>query len=251
MANRKSTTKPGGLSVIIPVHNGARHLGHSVGLIAGYLKKHGLDAYQIVIAEDGSSDGSGRIARHLASRFKNTLALSKKNRLGKGRAITNAVSHCKYDKIIFTDVDLSAGIDKIEEVYLRLDNADLVIGSRYLPQSGCKRSLSRSILSYGYKYAVDLLFLKVHSDYQCGFKGFRKSSTFGIIRAIQSASWFWDTELILEADSLGKKIEEVPVSWVEERSTSLKVGPTIIDLVSSLLRYRLQGASRTQSRVAP
>jgi glycosyltransferase involved in cell wall biosynthesis len=239
MANKSK-----GLSIIIPVHNGARHLGRSVGMISGHLRKNGLVPHQIVIAEDGSSDGSGEIAKRLAERSKNILAISRKGRLGKGRAITNAVAHCKYEKVIFTDVDLSAGIEGVGEISKRLDSADLVIGSRYLPGSTCARSFSRTLLSMGYRLCVALLFLKSHSDYQCGFKGFRKSSMHGIIRSIQADSWFWDTELILEADALGKKIDEVPVRWHEEKSTSLKVGPTIIDLLLSLLRYRIFGASR-------
>ena len=245
MAKEKSL----GQSIIIPVHNGARHLARSVGQITGHLRKNGLPPYQIVIAEDGSSDGSGAIAMRLAAKSKNILAISRKGRLGKGRAITNALAHCKYEKVIFTDVDLSAGIEGMGEISKRLDSADLVIGSRYLKGSTCARSFSRTLLSMGYKFCVALLFLKSHSDYQCGFKGFRKSSMYGIIRSIQADSWFWDTEIILEADALGKRIEEMPVRWHEEKITSLKVGSTTLDLMLSLLRYRFFGTScRTGGR---
>jgi len=158
--------------------------------------------------------------------------------MGKGRAIENASKKCKFQKIIFTDVDLSGGTDKFMQMMASLDNAELAIGNRYSARSGSQRDALRQILSFGYRFMVNLLFLRWNDDYQCGLKGFRKSAMLRLIPLIADKKWVWDTELILEASRQGMKISEIPVHWVEKPSTALKVGPTMMEMFVDLARYR-------------
>jgi hypothetical protein len=99
--------------------------------------------------------------------------------------------------------------------------ADLVIGSRYLPQSQVlERSFLRGLTSWGYYFlASHLLSLKV-SDFPCGFKAINQRVKEEILPRVQNNQWFFDTELLVLTWQAGLRISEVPVVWKESSRAS-------------------------------
>lgn len=227
------------VSIIIPVHNGARHLECTIDAIRERMAECGMGSYEICIAEDGSTDHSAKIAKSLANKYSNVRAFTFPSRLGKGAALSSAIRKCNHGKILFLDSYLSSGTSEIPQAILLLDDYDMVAGSRHMAGAQCKRAGHRAILGKIYCHLANMLFPKGISDYQCGFKSFRKEKMLALLEKVKSKGWFWDTEVILLAKSSDWKIKELPVRWEERESTSLNVLETGAELLCSLLLFRL------------
>ncbi|HIH29853.1 TPA: glycosyltransferase [Candidatus Micrarchaeota archaeon] len=237
-----------GISVIVPVHNGAKHLEGCVEKIIRSLRKGGVRDYQIIIAEDGSSDGSGRIAERIAARTWGVEALAGGPRLGKGKAIACSVRRCRHERIVFLDVDAHLVAERIVPAARLLADADLAIGTRYAKSSRHSRPLYRDVLSRGYHALVELAFGGSFSDYQCGFKSFRKSTAGPICRSVESRGWFWDTEFLLKARKAGLTVREIPVDWREKESSLSGAAQQAAELFIELVKYSAWQLSRGQGK---
>jgi hypothetical protein len=128
---------------------------------------------------------------------------------------------------------------------------DVAVGSRLLPASQTKRSFKREALSRSYNRLVKLMFSNRFSDAQCGFKALRREVAHRLLPHVESTSWFFDTEMLLLAETWGYKIFEVPVEWTEDQDTRLKIIPTAIEDLRGLIRMRLAGFGRIPRRGSP
>jgi glycosyltransferase involved in cell wall biosynthesis len=214
------------LSFIIPAYNEAECLERNIKKLNRYLESLKVD-YEIVIAEDGSTDGSDEIAERLshANRIRHVHC---DERLGKGGAIKNTGKHVLGKYVIFMDADLSVKLDHVKDMIKNL-KYDIVIGSRYLPYSISKRRFRRYLSCRIYNISARLLFPRLGiKDTQCGFKGFRKNVFDSINRKTKSNSWDWDLEFLLNARKHGFTIKEMPVEYSERDETRfnlLREGP--------------------------
>jgi hypothetical protein len=118
---------------------------------------------------------------------------------------------------------------------------DLATGSRLLQASHTKRSLKREVISRGYNCLVKALFWNRFSDAQCGFKAVRREVALRLMPHTQNTNWFFDTELMLLAEKHGFSIFEVPVDWIEDLDTRVKIVSTALEDVRGLLRMRAAG----------
>lgn len=228
------------LSFIFPVCNGDGQIESSVERIMKNLSKCRCD-YEILLAEDGSTDGSDSVCRSLSKKYKKVRHLHFKERLGKGLAIKNAMKKARGDAVIFSDIDLSSGTDSLARFVSEIKNgSDICIGSRYMENSDAKRYLKRMVLSKTYILLVRVLFGSRLSDFQCGFKAFSKNAIPVALDA-KNNSWFWDTETLLKAEKLGMKITEIPVSWVESGKSSVNSMKVSREMFTSMLKYRIAG----------
>jgi hypothetical protein len=228
------------ISIVIPAHNQADILEKSVKELVSFLKKCKYD-YEILIAEDGSVDGTYKIASNIASKNSKIRVLHSRIRRGKGGALKYAFSKSKGDFLIFSDADLSAKITSLPEFVKKLEGGyDICIGSRFLPSSKVERSFSRSLLSRGYNFLAKILFNTEITDLQCGLKGFRKE-TLPILLKAKNNSWFWDTEALILAERNNLRICQIPVVWKETKRSKvnkLKDSATfLIELIK--LRWNL------------
>ena len=103
------------------------------------------------------------------------------------------------------------------------EDIDLITASRYTDGASVRRPPLRKIISKVYNLGLRLVFKEKIQDHQCGFKMLRKESKQKILYNTKINSWFWDTELLVVANTLGFKILEIPVNWKEEKykNTSL------------------------------
>ncbi len=229
------------ISIIIPVHNGAKNLESCVERIISHLKANRFASYEIMIAEDGSCDGSGSLARRMGRKLRHVKALTSKNSLGKGLAISRAIGRCKHEIVGFLDVDAIETAGSISSTAKLLARSEVVIGTRYSKGAKCSRPAYRHFLSLAYRQLVNVLFFEKFSDYQCGFKIFRKSAVVRLLPLIGSGGWFWDTALLLQAKKKGLVIAECPVIWVELDGTVGKSAQQSIELLLELARYWIGG----------
>ncbi|MDD5454635.1 MAG: glycosyltransferase family 2 protein, partial [Candidatus Ratteibacteria bacterium] len=115
---------------------------------------------------------------------------------------------------------------------------DVVIGTRLVKESNVLRRLDREILSRGYNLGLKIVFNNKFSDAQCGFKAFSKKAVTKLMPYVKDNRWFFDTEFLIKAEHMGYKIKEVPLTWVENRNTKVKIYSTIFYFVISMFRLK-------------
>lgn len=211
------------ISVIIPVYNEASILEQNIRAVDDILRRVGF-SYEIVIAEDGSSDGSYGVARKLAGENKHIVVLHSDIRLGKGESFRRGFKASRGDVIVFLDADLPVKLDHIPRLLSLLDEGyDIVIGSRNIRGADVERTLLREVASRAYNLFVRLLFRDGIHDHQCGFKVFRREAIESVIYEVESKGFIFDTELLIRAKRKGLRVIEVPIVWREPEGRSSKV----------------------------
>jgi len=216
------------LSLILPVYNEVETISKFVLELQESLAD--ID-YEILIVEDGCTDGTAEESRRLASENTNIRHIHSDKRLGKGKAIEKGLNTAKGDIIGFVDSDLAIGAKEVLRAYNSVQNGnDMVIGSRYLDSSECKRAKKRLYPSKFYNFAVNQTLSTGIKDHQCGLKLFRKDLWEKIKKDISEDGWFWDTELIYYAKRSGYHIEELGISWEEGGSSDVELKDGLVML---------------------
>jgi len=221
-------------SVIVPAYNEEKRLGFALSQLRLYTD-------DIVVAVDGCTDGTEKVARKLGI----TVSFSK-TRLGKGGAIIEATQYAKNEKVIVVDADLSVDLEALDRFAEALDNADLVVGSRNLWNSKIlvQPPFHRKILGKGFSWLFRKLFHSPIMDSQCGCKGFRKSKVQPVLESLNVNGWAFDAELLLKAYAKGLEVWEVPVKWSYRDGSKLRVFHQVWEMGSSLLMLWFQNQKR-------
>lgn len=210
------------ITIAVPAHNEAEHLEKNIHTLHHACSKFFVShAWNIVIAENGSTDQTAPIARQLMTELPQVSVRSSAIP-GKGCAITDAWNSHPADIYIFLDADLSTHTDDFPVLIRAVDQADIVIGSRTHPFSKTARSFSRTILSFVYNSLVTIFLGLTHQDHQCGFKAIRATAWKQLRPHIREDGFLFDTELLVAAHKLRLTVTEIPVHWEEERTRGRK-----------------------------
>ena len=202
------------LSVIVPVYNEEKSLENNINILQQTLESIHPD-YEIIISEDGSTDDTKSICYRLAEHEK-VVTINFDERLGKGKAVKNALAVSTGKRVVITDADLSVHPRQIADLLSGLDEGyDLVIGSRYMKGSTTGRNVFSTIKSKFYNMLVRYFIGTDISDHQCGFKAFNQNHIGDVLNVIETDNFFYDTDLIVRTIESGQKIKEIPVDWVE------------------------------------
>jgi glycosyltransferase involved in cell wall biosynthesis len=212
------------VSVVLPAHNEAGKLEKAVGQTKQAMTVI-TPAYEIIIAEDGSTDGTAELASAIAVNDPIVRHIHSDVRLGRGQALNRAFKAARGDVIMYMDVDLSTDLVYLTPLIsaIRDEHYDLATGSRLLRESETKRPLKRSALSAVYNFLVRLILSSKLRDHQCGFKAFGRTPLFHILDEIVDEHWFWDTELLVRAQRKGYRVKELPVHWEDKGAANTKV----------------------------
>jgi glycosyltransferase involved in cell wall biosynthesis len=200
------------VSVVFPVYNESENLENAFERTIEELEKISPSSYEIIIAEDGSTDGSDKIAENLARKYRFVRHIHRDERLGRGKALNNAFKSSKDQVLVYMDVDLATSLKHLGTLigYIR-QSYDFATGSRMLKESKVERSWSRLLASKSYNFLVRFLLGSKVSDHQCGFKAFKREPLLKMIDEVKASHWFWDTEILVRYSFKGLKIKEFPV----------------------------------------
>lgn len=210
------------VTLVIPVYNDVDALRMTIPKVMESMNSLDLE-YEIIIAEDASTDGSAEVAAEYAANNKAILHLHRNKRLGRGSALSKAASIAKCEIFCYFDVDMATDISHLKELLDAVaEGYDIATGSRLLPQSQIVRSCGREIKSRGYNTLVRVFLKSNISDHQCGFKAFSTRSIRLLLPDIVDNHWFWDTEVLVRAQRKGLKIKEIPVMWIEGKGTTVR-----------------------------
>jgi len=227
------------LNVTIPVFNERERLPRCIPKLQEFLSCHGCFEYEVVIANNGSTDGTQAVAEQLSRDCPNVRALWIPGK-GRGGAIKPAWLASAADILTYMDVDLATDLAAfpalVEAVAER--GFDLAVGSRLLRASRTRRGWRRELISHCYMRLVKAFFHTRFSDAQCGFKAISKKAALQLLPVIEDAGWFFDTELLVIAEKCGYRICDLPVTWVDDPDSRVRVIPTAWADLKGLLRLR-------------
>jgi glycosyltransferase involved in cell wall biosynthesis len=211
------------VSLIFPAYNEVAGLERAIVTADAEVSKIAA-SYEIIVAEDGSSDGTDELARRLSETNRAVRHLHSDERLGRGRALTRAFWESRGEILAYMDVDLSTGMSSLRPLIDSIrEGWDICTGSRMMQGSLVKRSMTRKFSSWAYNQMIRILFDTSIHDHQCGFKAFNRRSLFAILGEVEDTHWFWDTEVLTVASHRGYKIREIPITWVEDRGTTVNL----------------------------
>ncbi len=228
------------VDVVIPVYNEVKVLEDSVRKTLALFDAQPQYDWHLVIADNGSNDGTGDLARRLESEDPRVRALLLTIK-GRGLALREAWLTGTADVVAYMDVDLSTDLRHLPRLIKMVaeDGCDVAIGSRLAKGSKTDRQLKREITSRGYVFLIRATFPRLRiTDAQCGFKALNRRAVEAIVPLIENRMWFFDTELLILAQRHGFKICELPVRWVEDTDSKVHILKTATEDVRGLLRMR-------------
>ena len=240
------------VDVVLPVYNEEHALERSVRALHRFLTDNLAHEWRIVIADNGSRDGTYALGQRLAGELAN-VACEHVPQAGRGRALSGAWLASEADVLAYMDIDLSTDL----EAFPRLVSAvadqgyDVAAGTRLGPGSETTRSPRREVLSRGFVLLINLLFRTRLRDTQCGFKAVSRACAQRLLPLVLDAGWFWDTELLLLAAKGGWKVTFVPVRWLEDPDSRVKVASTVWRDLKGLARMRRFDWSKARKGAAP
>jgi len=223
------------LSFIIPAYNEEERISSTLYPL---LERYPNSEFLIII--DGCIDNTENIIDGLSIKHTNIKKIKFEHRLGKGGAIIEGLKRVKKDYAVIIDADGSVFIPNILSLLNKYEKYDVIIGSRYLPNSiiSKKQPFIRIILSRFFNKIVHLMFpdLKELTDTQCGFKIIKTSMIRKILLNLIISGFSFDVNLLLSVIEASGTIIEVPIIW--NHSEGGTVGPNLLK-VSLKMFYSL------------
>lgn len=239
------------VDVVIPVYNEERALPVSIPTLCQYLESYVPYQWTVTIADNASKDRTLEVANELAAENPKVkvLHLDKK---GRGRALKAAWLASDADIVSYMDVDLSTNLSSFMPLIapLATGHSEVAIGSRLSKGAVVTRQWKREVISRTYNLMIKLTFRNRFSDAQCGFKALTRQAAQTLLPMVENNEWFFDTELLLLAEERGLRIHEVPVDWVEDLDTRVKIVATVNEDIKGLWRVRRQRLNRRRASLA-
>jgi dolichol-phosphate mannosyltransferase len=217
------------LVVCLPTYNERENLEAMVSSLDEILPEDG----RILVIDDNSPDGTGEIADRLASERENVEVLHRPRKEGLGPAYLAGFRRSLElgaDLVLEMDCDFSHDPEDVPRLVAAAEEADLVLGSRYVPGGGTKNwGLLRRIVSRGGSlYAQALLGLKVR-DLTGGFKCYRRAVLETIdLGAIDSKGYAFQIETTYRAIRAGFNVVEVPIVFADRQVGGSKMSKSIV-----------------------
>lgn len=246
------------VSIIFPSYNEMKNIKRGVlDKAVAYLDSVGWQ-YELLLADDGSTDGTAQALADFASTHDHTQYLAMPHR-GKGPTVLQALRQSKGDVRLFSDFDQATPLTEIEKLlpYIE-DGAQIVVGSREVQGSERKREpFHRHLMGKGFNFFVNLIAIQGIHDTQCGFKLFTKEACSALIDKVYIYSGkgkltgaftgAFDVELLYLAKKKKLRIAEVPINWTYAKTDRVDPIKDSLRMLIDILRIRfadIQGKYR-------
>ena len=233
------------ITIVLPVYNEELVLKTNAIKAFDFCHRNLKDGWQIVISDNGSDDQTGRIGSELAEQY-NKIKYLRIEKKGKGYGVISAWQAFSGEIYVYMDIDLSTDLKHLPELINEIKNGnDIAAGSRFIDRARVERSWDRTIISYGLRIILKLLFKLTVKDAPCGFKAINQRAMEKIVPMIQNKTWFFDTEMLILGQRAGMKIKEIPVNWREvvtrERESKVGILTVMMEYIKNIyLIYRHQ-----------
>jgi dolichyl-phosphate beta-glucosyltransferase len=232
------------LSIIIPAYDEARKIGRDVEEAGLFLYDNNLEG-EIIVADDGSTDGTGDAAVRAALMPGIPLTvISLQHHTGKGAAVRAGVMKSEGAYVMFADAGLTVPFTDVLGglALLKSGRYQLAHGSRWLPESRIGRAQDpwRRTLSRMVRWILLRALHLPHNltDTQCGFKVYQGDVARTLFSRCTTEHFLFDVEVLVMAIKHGYRVAEFPVSWSCDRDSRLKVRSHAMEVIADLLAIR-------------
>jgi len=217
-------------TVCLPTYNERENLPRMIDALSGVLR----DGDRVLVIDDGSPDGTGRIADGLAGEHAFLDVLHRERKEGLGRAYIAGFQHVlatDAELVLEMDCDFSHDPgDVLRLIQAAESGADLVLGSRYVPGGGTRNwgLLRRAISRGGSLYTALFLHMGV-SDPTGGFKCFRRGVLERLdLAAITPRGYAFQIETTYRAKRAGFRVVEIPITFVDREVGHSKMSKAVV-----------------------
>lgn len=239
------------VDIVVPVYNEVATVARSIRALHAFCRAHVDGRWRIVIADNASVDGTLPAARELARELTGVEVIHLREK-GRGRALRRAWTESDADLRCYMDVDLSTDLAHLPPLLDGLRGGhDIAVGSRLMRGSRTTRSVLRTFLSRGYNALLALSLSTRLTDAQCGFKAVTRRVAEELVPQVRSDRWFFDTELLILAERAGLRIFELPVRWIEDEDSRVKIHEALIEDIAGIVELRRRLARHGAPRWGP
>jgi glycosyltransferase involved in cell wall biosynthesis len=213
------------VSIVIPMFNEEENIEHAVACAAEALQRHAAD-YEILVIDDGSSDGSAALVAGIVSRDPKVRLLRHERNRRLGATLRTGFAAATKDLVLYMDADLPFDLDVLGRAMraLAVTRADVIAGYRF---DRTTEGWVRTAYSYLYNTLIGLLFGWPHRDINFSFKLLRRE----VLEAVElrSEGSLIDAELIVKARNLGFQIQQLGIDYFpRSRGLSTLSSPAVI-----------------------
>ena len=237
------------ISLIIPCYNETSNIQKGVLDKIGNYVENDDRFIQVLISDDGSTDGSKKIIKENYLPTFSKFKLIENPHRGKAYAVITGMERAKGEYVMFMDIDLATPIEESEKLIRELeDGYKIVIGSRSSQRKGAP--LLRKVMAISNIF-IRRFFIGIRGirDTQCGFKVFEKKTALAIIKKLQvfspsrsvrdsSVSAGFDLEFLFIAQKMQFKIKEVPVTWRHVETKNVKFVKDSLQALKDMLAIK-------------
>lgn len=202
--------------VVIPTYNEVDNVERIVGATAAELERLAPGAHRILVVDDNSPDGTGAVADELAERLAQVEVLHRPAKTGLGHAYLAGFARAlegEAELVVEMDADFSHDPRYLESLLGAAQDADLVLGSRYVPGGGIEDwGVIRRLISHGgCIYARAILGVQIR-DLTGGFKCIRREVLEAIeLESVRADGYVFQIEVTYRALLAGFRVQEVPI----------------------------------------
>lgn len=225
---------------MLPAFNESEHIEESLKRLDSSFKNDHLN-HEIVVVDDGSEDDTRLKAWKYARKNRHVKIIGYNHNLGKGFAVKTGFFGTAGEAIILLDSDLDIDVKQIESYVQALRFGDIVIGSKYHPESVVETSSIRRFLSRGFNNLTRLLTGVKICDTQVGIKAMHRDVFSEIFEKLSVKRYAFDVELMVLAYVYDLNIVELPVKMkVKNRFNIKDIWHMLVDLLGISYRLRIK-----------
>jgi glycosyltransferase involved in cell wall biosynthesis len=227
------------LSLVLPAYNEGDSIEGALDALDRVVKDTSL-RYEIVVVDDGSIDTTRARAIKWANRNGHVRVVGYDRNLGKGHAIKEGFTQATGDAVVFVDSDMEIDLKRVSSYVEALRHGDIVIASKWHPESVVEIPLMRRILGHGFNVLVRLLTGVKLKDTQTGLKAIRRKTFEDVFPRLAVKRYAFDVELLAVANLCRLRVVEMPVNIRMQSLFSLKeVWRMFLDLLGIAYRLRV------------
>jgi glycosyltransferase involved in cell wall biosynthesis len=230
------------LLLLIPAYNEERRIEPVLRDYARYFKDHYRGKFQLVVVLNGCTDDTIGVVQRVGKEFPSVRALDFPEPIGKGGALIEGLKLAPLADVIgYVDADGATPPHAFHDLARRIDEADCVIGSRWLPNSvlHVEQSSRRQFASRVFHAIVQFLFRMNIRDTQCGAKVMRREAVEKVHSSLRIADMAFDINLLYSLHRESYRILEVPTEWTDKIGTKVTLFRTSLVMFLSVIRIWL------------
>ena len=230
------------VSIVIPAYNEAGRLPNTLCAVIRHLSQY--EHSELIVVDDGSSDGTAEVARRInrASGAVTARVIHYDDNRGKGYALKTGLLASRAPVALFSDADLSTPITELPRLVdpILRGEIDIAFGSRALDRSlthirqPWTRETGGRVFNLLTRAATGLPFW----DTQCGFKAFRMDVFRPILRSAAIDRFAFDVEWLYVAHRAGLRLREVPVRWDHQEGSKVSMRRDSLRMIHEVHQIR-------------